>query len=202
VLADTSKLLVADAGANAVLKVDRRTGRTSVWFLPPVVKTGNCVGAQNNPGTTGCDPVPTGIAKASDGTYWVSTLGALVPGAGIIYHLSRAGAVLGSITGLDAPTGVAVDGNGSVYVSEMLFGAPEGNGPPPPGFDASKVGRILKFGADGASQGVAQVTMPSGLVWHDGALYASAWSVGIFVGLQDVGQVVKVGQGAFMPAAM
>ncbi|RKS84286.1 hypothetical protein CLV35_0103 [Motilibacter peucedani] len=197
VLADTSKVLVADAGANDVLKIDRRTGRTSVWFLPPVVTTGACAGAENNPGTTGCDPVPTGIAKAGDGTYWVSTLGAEAPGAGRIYHVDAAGHIIGMIDGLTAPTGVAVDGAGSVYVSDLLFGAPEGDGPPPPDFDPSKVGRILKFAADGTPMGVAQVTMPSGLVWHDGALYASAWSVGIFLGIPDAGQVVKVGQGAF-----
>ena len=44
----------------------------------------------------------------------------------------------------------------------------------------------------------AAVTMPIGLVWHDGALYSTAWSVaGLFLGIPEAGQVVKVRQSAF-----
>ena len=43
----------------------------------------------------------------------------------------------------------------------------------------------------------AQVTMPTGLVLSHGSLYASAWSIASFLGLQHKGQVVKVRQGAF-----
>jgi hypothetical protein len=39
--------------------------------------------------------------------------------------------------------------------------------------------------------------MPTGLTWHDGALYASAWSVAGFLGRQHAGQVVRVPAGAF-----
>ena len=39
--------------------------------------------------------------------------------------------------------------------------------------------------------------MPSGLLWHDGALYASAWSIASFLGMPDAGQVVRVDRSAF-----
>src|SRR6476646_6852828 len=61
-------VLVADAGANAVLAVSR-TGRISTYFVPPVVKTGACKGRPNNdPAHAGCDPVPTGLAYGPHNT--------------------------------------------------------------------------------------------------------------------------------------
>ncbi len=57
-------LLVADGGANDVLKVNPRTGRVSTFFAPPTVKDVKACQAPDanaNPGTVGCDPVPTGV---------------------------------------------------------------------------------------------------------------------------------------------
>ncbi|NHC44336.1 ScyD/ScyE family protein [Motilibacter aurantiacus] len=202
VLADTSKILVADAGANVVYSVDRKNGRTKTWFNPGVVTTGACEGLPNNPGTVGCDPVPTGIAKAPDGTYYVSTFQSEVPEAGRVYHVRADGSVIDFLDGFSSPTGVAVGDDGSVYVSEMLHGFPGGSEPPPPGADPSDIGRIIKVAPDAErTRTYAQVTMPSGLAFHDGALYASAWSVAVFIGMPSAGQVVRVGDAAFEPAA-
>jgi hypothetical protein len=45
------------------------------------------------------------------------------------------------------------------------------------------------------------VTLPVGLLFADGKLYASAWSVaGLLLGVQDAGQVVKVSRSAFVAA--
>ncbi len=108
---------------------------------------------------------------------------------------ARTGKVLDVIGGFTAPTGVAVGPHGAVYVSELLHNAPQGD--PPPGFDPSTVGRIVRVAPDG-TRTYAAVTMPIGLVWHDGALYSTAWSVaGLFLGIPDAGQVVKVRQSAF-----
>ena len=49
---------------------------------------------------------------------------------------------------------------------------------------------------DGDQQAAA-VTLPSGLVWKDGALYASAWSIAGFLGLEGRGKVVRIGEDAF-----
>ena len=108
---------------------------------------------------------------------------------------ARTGKVFDVIGGFTAPTGVAVGPHGAVYVSELLHNAPQGD--PPPGFDPSTVGRIVRVAPDGTRTHAA-VTMPIGLVWHDGALYSTAWSVaGLFLGIPDAGQVVKVRQSAF-----
>jgi glucose/arabinose dehydrogenase len=198
VLKERSRVLVADAGANVVYAVDTRSGEVSVWFNPGVVNTGPCVGLPNNPGTIGCDAVPTGIAQAPDGTYYVSTYQSNVPGAGRVYHVRANGSLIGFIGGFSSPAGVAVGDDGAVYVSEMLYGFSGGNAPPPPGADPSQIGRIIKVAPGSAhTRTYAQVTMPSGLAFHHGSLYASAWSVAGFVGIPHAGQVVKVSARAF-----
>lgn len=191
-------LLVADGGANDVLRVSRGTGHVSTFFVPPTVTdVPACLkaGAQANPGTKGCDPVPTGIAVAN-GSIYVSTLGAEVPNAGRIYKLNpKTGKVLRVWKGLTAPTGIAVTPGGTIYVSEVLHGAPAGNGPPPSGFDPSSVGRITKI-AHGVRTHAA-VTMPTGLDYKGGKLYASAWSIAGMLGIRHPGQIVQVSPRAF-----
>jgi hypothetical protein len=75
------------------------------------------------------------------------------------------------IDGLTGITGIEVDGDDNVYVSELFFGAPAEE--PGPDFDRSSVGRVVQIDGDGDQQAAA-VTLPSGLEWEDGALYASA----------------------------
>ena len=104
------------------------------------------------------------------------------------------------ITGVAArdgsgPTGVAVDKRtGTVYVSEVLEGAPADPEAPPPDFDPSTMGQIVKVTRDG-QRSTAQVTMPVGLLFTHGALYSSAWSLAG----PGAGQVVRVGKRAFEP---
>jgi outer membrane protein assembly factor BamB len=189
-------LFVADGGANDVLKVNPRTGRISTFFVPPTVKNvPACKGpdANANPGTKGCDPVPTGV-QVLGGNVYVSTLGAEAPGAGRLYKLdAKTGKVKKVWTGFTAPTGIAVRRDGTIYISEVLYGAPEGD--PGPGFNPSSIGRITRI--QHGKRTHAQVTMPTGLVLKDGHLYASAWSIGSFVGLRHAGQVVRVREVAF-----
>jgi len=190
-------LLVADGGGNDVLRVNPRTGHVSTFFVPPTVKdVPACLepGAQANPGTAGCDPVPTGVAYAR-GSVYVSTLGAEAPGAGRVYKVSaRTGQVQHVWKGFTSPTGVAVGPYGTVYVSQVFHGAPEGE--PGPDFDPSSVGRITKVAPNG-ERTHAQVTMPTGLLSHGGHLYSTAWSVASFLRIPDAGQIVKVKAGAF-----
>lgn len=190
--------LVADGGGNDVLRVDRH-GKVSTYFVPPLVTTGACAGAVNNsPATVGCDSVPTGLAYGPHGTLYVSTLSAERPGEGRVYVLDAKTAKIKKVlTGFSGPTGVAVDNCGTVYVSELLEGFEKYN-PADPSTQAS-VGRIVRVDTRG-HRSVAQVTQPSGLLYTGGALYASAWTVsGLFLGIQNVGQVVKVAPSAFVP---
>jgi hypothetical protein len=190
-------LLVADGGANDVLRVDPRTGKVSTYFVPPTAKTPACLapGAQANPGTVGCDPVPTGVTQVGRYVY-VSTLGAESPGAAAVWKLDgRSGRVLRTWTGFTALTGIAVSPGGTIYASEVLFGAPEGDGPPPAGFDPSTVGRLTRI--DHGRVTHAQVTMPTGLQYANGHLYASAWSIAGQLGIAHAGQIVEVSPRAF-----
>ena len=195
VLVQRKRILVADAGANAVLSIDRRTGEISTFFLPPLVTDGACAGAPNNPAsdkypaTVGCDPVPTGVTTGPDGLIYISTLGALTPGAGRVYVLTPDGEEVRRIVGLNPMTGIVVDDDGTVYVSELTGATPIDE------VDPSKpVGRIVAIDEDG-DRSYAAVTLPQGLTIDDGRLYASALSL-----VPDGGQVVRVGFGAFTAA--
>ncbi len=160
-------------------------------------RQGRRLGCQNaNPGTVGCDPVPTGVVVKGASVY-VSTLGAEVPGAGRIYKLNAfTGNVQRIWKGLTSPTGIAVGPDGSIYFSQVLEGAPPDDAPPPAGFDPADVGQITRIAPNG-TQTHAQVTMPTGLLWRDGSLYSTAWSIASFLGIEHAGQVVKVPGGAF-----
>jgi len=174
-------LLIADGGANDVLRVDPTTGRVSTFFVPPTIRTGACEGRPNNPGTTGCDAVPTGVTVAN-GSVYVSTLGGEAPGAGRVYKLDgRTGKVQRVWGGLTSPTGIAVTTDETVYLSEVIYDAPEG----PPG-------RIKKILPNGHRTNAA-VAMPVGLQLHGGDLYATAFSIAG----PGAGQVVRVSPFAF-----
>jgi len=201
VLVQERRILVADAGANAVLSIDRDSLDISTFFVPDVVSGDDvaaCATAPNNPGTTGCDPVPTGIAEGPDGLLYVSTLGSEVEGAGRVYVLDEDGKEVDRIEDLDSPTGIEVDRHGRVYVSNVVEGAPQGEGPPPADFDPATVGELTRIDRDG-SRYTAQVTMPTGLTIDHGRLYASAWSIAGFLGQADRGEIVSVGWDAFTP---
>ena len=189
-------LFVAEGGANDVLRVDPRTGKVSTFFAPRAFRdTAECQepGANANPGTRGCDPVATGV-QVVRGSVYASFLGAEAPGAGRVYKLdARTGEVQRIWKGLTSPTGVAVKRNGTVFVSHVLEGFPAGA--PGPDFDPSTVGEITRI--RGGERAHAQVTMPTGVTLRNGVLYASAWSIGSFLGLEHAGQVVRVGARAF-----
>ena len=85
-------------------------------------------------------------------------------------------------------------------MSEVAEGAPEGDGPPPAGFDPATVGQIVRVSSDGR-RSYAQLTMPSGLLEYRGRLVSSTWAIASFVGLQDAGQVATVGPRAFVPTS-
>jgi hypothetical protein len=194
-------LLVADAGANAVLKVNRK-GKVSTFFVPPTQTTGACADVPNNNASgKGCDSVPTGLAYGPDGTLYISALTSEVARQGRVYQVHpRTGKLIRTYSGYTGPTGVAVDRRGNIYVSEVLQGAPSFDGPPPAGFDPTTVGQIVKRQAGHRHPyAYAQVTMPSGLLIEDRKLYASAWSIAGFLGRPAAGEVVTVGRKAFLP---
>jgi outer membrane protein assembly factor BamB len=186
-------LYVADGGANDVLRVNRLTGAVTTFFVPPTVKSKVCLrpGMQANPGTVGCDPVPTGVAAAR-GHIYVSTYGAGSPDGSRIYVLNpTTGKIQQIFKGFTGLTGLTVAADGTIYASEVEYGAPPGEGPPPPGFNPAKVGRIVRIAPNGTVT-YAQVTMPTGLALNGGKLYASTWSIAGFLGIKHAGQIQQV----------
>ena len=190
-------LFVADGGANDVLKVNPRTGKVTTFFVPrTVTSVPDCQKPDSNanPGTKGCDPVPTGVQVLGDSLY-VSTLGAEAKGASRVYKLNaRTGKVQRVWKDLTAATGVLALKDGTVFTSHVLHGAPTSE-QPPPGFDPADVGWITRM--RNGQRTHAKVTMPVGMVLKDGRLYSTSWSVGSFLGMQNAGQVVRVAQSAF-----
>jgi hypothetical protein len=175
-------LFVADGGANDVLKVNPVTGKISTFFVPKNVTTGACASpdANANPGTKGCDTVPTGVQVLGNAVY-VSTLGAEAVNAGRIYKVNaRTGKVMNVWTNLTAPTGVAVRRDGTLYFSQALH--QNAGGPP---------GRIVRI--DNGKRTYSPVAFPTGLLLKDGKLYASAMSLAG----PGAGMVVRVPDSSF-----
>lgn len=160
---------VADAAANAVLKVDRRGRISTVAVLPgiPLEITAELAAMFGIPDcAVGHDylfePVPTDVERGRDGKLYVSSL----PGGpedpslgarGSVFQVSpRSGNAKQVVTELMSPTGVAVTPSGAIFVAE-LFGM-----------------RIARHNPDtGRTRTFAQVELPGDVEWERGRLYAT-----------------------------
>jgi hypothetical protein len=186
-------VLVADAGANAVLMVTR-TGRVSTFFVPPLVNKGACKGRPNNdPDHVGCDPVPTGLAYGPGNKLYVSTLSGEAPRQGRVYVLNaRTGRSSTSSVGSRRRRASPWRGTARCSSPRCCTTPPRANRRPasiPPRSGGSYASHQMGHGPG--------VTMPLGLVVHRGKLYSTAWSVAGFLGIEDAEQVVKVRRIAF-----
>jgi hypothetical protein len=122
---------IADAAGNDILQVTTHGLRTlAVLPTTPVVATAAIVKAGKLPKcVTGhtylFEPVPTDIELGPDGLLYVSALTAaseITQSSGKVYTVNpNTGAVRTIASNLAGATGVAVTGNGTVYVAE-LFG--------------------------------------------------------------------------------
>jgi hypothetical protein len=152
VLALRGRQLVADAAADAILKV--RKGKVSLWAeLPEFGKR--------------VDAVPTSITKGPDGKIYVGGLGSGLPGSGAVFQFNRKGRLLGTLAGFTTVTGVAVSKKGAIWVSE-LFG---GGGPD------QLPGQLVRVSPDLQKRSAHAVPFPAGLIIRDGKLFVSAFSV-------------------------
>ena len=135
------RVYVADAAANAVLKINERSGRIStVAVLPAVDVTVTAellttleerlLGGTQLPDCVvghefASEPVPTDVRVARDGSLYVSTLGGgigeVVPQSHV-YRIDSRGRVREVAEGLHGATGLALTRSGDVVVAQMFAG--------------------------------------------------------------------------------
>ncbi len=159
---------VADAGANAILSVDRRGTVRTVAVLPPVEVTvtaeaaalfglPDCVVGE----TYAFEPVPTDVEVGRHGALYVTTLpggpedGSLGANGALHKVDPRTGKIRTLATGFAGATGVALDPKGNAYVAELV------------GNQVSVVTAHHKVRVLGA------FTQPAGIEWAHGTLYVS-----------------------------
>lgn len=163
-----SATYVADAGANALLKIDHRGRVSTVAVLPSkTVRITAAAAAANklNPCVVGHDyvleSVPTDVEIGPNGKLYVSTLpGGAEDGSmganGSVYRVNpKNGAVNRVATGFAGATNIAITPTGKIYVAE-LFGD-----------------RVSSISRNGKVTRVARLTKPAGLEWARGYLYVS-----------------------------
>jgi hypothetical protein len=176
--------VVADAGGNDLLKVDRK-GRISVLAVFPL----RVVPAPPFPGLPPEIPmqaVPTSVVKGPDGAYYVGQLTGFPfpPGGANVFRVVPGRAPTVYAGGFTNIIDIAFDKKGRLYVLEIategLLNTPEGELP---------TGRLVRVNKDGsrttlASEGLAA---PGGFVLGHHHAYITNNSI-----LSDAGQVVKV----------
>jgi hypothetical protein len=131
-------------------------------------------------------PVTTGIARLPDGALVVAELTAVpfVQGAGRITRIGPDGQTSELFRGTTAATGVAVAGDGTIYVVEHSISL----GQPP--FLQPGTGRVARVTASGLETVVGNLTFPTvARIGPDGALYVANFSVG---GDSGEGQILRV----------
>jgi hypothetical protein len=139
-LATWNRTYVADAGANAILSVDRWGNTSTVAVLPPVSVTVDAellaaLGDMLPPGadlspclgkTYNFEPVPTDVEMGWDGSLYVTTLGSPNPFLGPLGKVYRINSWNGDVSevasGFTLPTGLALDRHGNIYVAELFEG--------------------------------------------------------------------------------
>lgn len=143
-------LLVADAGANDLLRVDPATGEVSLVAvfdgLPGMIPNDLRGGAQEN------DPVPTGVTVDEGGNIYVSFLPGFppLPDSAKIVRVTPEGEVSDYVTGLNILTDLQAAPNGFLYAVQMAdFGE---QGPTP---DSGRVFRVSEGEATEVLSGLA-----------------------------------------------
>ena len=179
------RLLVNDAGGNAVYTVDPASGEFELTAVIPTL--GKLPGGESAPAEAAeRQPVPTGIAVAEDGTTYIGLLNEMWPeGTPGLLQLMPDGTLEYVAGPFLFNVGITAGPDGNIYVSE-LFGMVEGSDQPGPG-------RVIRVLADGTVEPVVEgVMMPHGTAFDaDGNLYVAINSLMSGPGMA-AGQVIRI----------
>jgi hypothetical protein len=161
------KVFVADAAANAILRVMPRGAVRTVAVLPPqpLEITADIATSLGLPECTVgevylFEPVPTDVEIGRGGRLFITTLpgGPEEPGLparGAVYRVNpRNGRIVQIADGLVSATDVAIGPRGGVYVTELF---------------ADRISRIVR----GTRTTVAELPAPAAVEFHRGSLYVT-----------------------------
>ncbi len=165
-------LWVADAGANALLRVNPDTGEVVL-----VAAFGGLPGGFPNPNRNNAveaDPVPTGIAFDADGNAYVSLLSGapFIPGNAKVLRVSATGEVSDYATGLTTLTDLTRGPDGELYAVQFAVFTEQGPTP--------NSGALIRIKEGGASEVVVgDLPFPTSLSFDaDGNVYITVNGVG------------------------
>jgi hypothetical protein len=165
VLAESGSRLIADAGANAVLRVAANGTVETLAVFPPLA---NPTGF----GPPWIESVPTAVARGPDGTLYVGQLTGFpfVQGLASIYRVVPGQPPVTYCTGFKAIMDLAFGPDGSLYVVENATGP----FPPAPPF-APNSGRLSRVNSDCSVTVLrAGLNRPTAVaVGADGAIYVT-----------------------------
>ncbi|MEV8212511.1 ScyD/ScyE family protein [Leifsonia sp. NPDC077715] len=173
---------VADAGANILAKVDKNGSVSTVAFM-------------GVPAGSVTDSVSTCVAKAPDGSFYVTELlgGTYAPGGARVWQVWPNGTARVKWTGFSTIQGCGFDGSGNFYVTEFQV---NGLNPGPGGNPAGDLVKISPTGQR-TTYGTGQLFFPSGFAFRGGSAYVSNWSIMPATGGPNgvSGQVVRINVG-------
>jgi hypothetical protein len=184
ILALPSKQIVADAGGNDLLEISANGSiRTLAVFPNQLALAPPFLGLP--PGTMiPAEPVPTTVALAPDGSYYVGQLTGFPfqVGSANVYRVpANGGTPTVALSGFTNIISIAFGPDGSLYVLEISKNGLLSQNP---------LGALIKVQPDGTRTELApgQLFMPGGIVvTSSGAVYVTNWSV-----LPGGGQVLRV----------
>ena len=186
-LAEHGLTYIADAGANALLALDRRGDVSAAAVFPPIANPTGCFVPAPPPGFPAprfSEPVPTAAARGPDGALYVSGLGGFpfCAGAATIWRVAD-GTVTPFLTGFKMIADLAWGDEGTLYLLQHASSPALVGGP----------GQLIRVAPDGTRTTIdtgGALTQPIGLaIGRDHALYVSNRSV--FPGTGEVLRIVQ-----------